>query len=148
MPPLVADFSQDPDFAVPTTDVDLNGMIIWSLTASGTFDANYNGFSQGRITGYVDMRSAIMGEFGTTPDELCSLLTGYGGSCITCPGNGDNYCVYLELDQVSGIRVDNASITTGSLCNNQSSFCATVDANTTFALIGLSGLVILKRRRR
>ncbi len=79
------------------------------LSVTGTFSADATNFGGGTFSGELDVRE--IGVFleslvGTDdPDTLCVTLSSFGADCETCSLDGEDYCLILEADQVTGEEV-------------------------------------------
>ncbi len=111
---LTGDFSAAPTFAIgpddlsiPYNDADL---VLNDFQMAGTFSADGELITDGAISGYLDMRElapALESSIGTSdPDEVCSLLAGFGVTCGACASDGASYCVDLALEDIEAERQD------------------------------------------
>ena len=86
-----ADFTSTPYFEIPEGDVSISvagfTVQINSMSISGTFSSDASYFGGGTVSGEIDARDLgplLKGQVDdTSPDYLCSLLAGFGVSCIS-----------------------------------------------------------------
>ena len=100
-----ADFSNNPYFEIPEGDVTLTvagfTITINSMSISGTFASDASYFGGGTVAGEIDARdlgALLKGQVDdTSPEYLCSLLAGFGVSCVACDSDGEPYCAALKV---------------------------------------------------
>ena len=101
------------------------------MSISGTFAADASYFGGGEVKGELDARELgplLKGQVDdTSPDYLCSLLAGFGVSCIPCASDSEPYCASLKVvdlvaDEQDGelIQIDeeNCHETCADSCDN------------------------------
>ena len=130
-----ADFSNSPYFVIPEGDVTIAvagvSVQINSMSISGTFSEDASYFGGGTVSGEIDARDLgplLKGQVDdTSPDYLCSLLAGFGVSCITCASDGEPYCATLQVvdliaDEQDGeivpVESENCHETCADSCEN------------------------------
>ena len=130
-----ADFSESPYFVIPEGDVTLSvaGFTIQinSMSISGTFSADATYFGGGTVSGEIDARDLgplLEGQVDdTSPEYLCSLLAGFGVSCIPCASDSEPYCATLKVvdliaDEQAGelipVTAENCHETCEASCDN------------------------------
>lgn len=104
-----ADFRNNPYASVgPTTlSLDIEGYTVplSNVYVRGAFVGG-SSLADGALEAELDMRDAAEG-FGTTAANLCEMLgTFLGLSCIACSEDGEERCVALVLEDISGALVD------------------------------------------
>ena len=108
----VADFSSNPYFQAgpETTTFEAGGYSIpvTDFTVSGSFDGTGDNLQNVSVEGYVDLEGLEFSGY-----EACDLLALSGDSCIACPDDGEEFCVYLDVEDSeapyeSGVTVDPA----------------------------------------
>ncbi|MCB9766251.1 MAG: hypothetical protein H6739_41130 [Alphaproteobacteria bacterium] len=99
------DFSESPFFSADTSSINLvyNGVDIpvYNFHLEGTFAADANSFAGGTIWGLGDTR--YMGTFFGEPDNqdyVCDLVSSVGASCEVCPSDGENYCLFIQGEEI------------------------------------------------
>jgi hypothetical protein len=110
----VASFGEDPYFAVGPTDINIDvagvNIQISSLEITGSFRSDCSSFEGGTLAGELDARvlgPLLLDAIGTgDPDEICSLLLGFGVSCEACSSDGAMYCVEVYVDQMTAGEAD------------------------------------------
>lgn len=99
----------NPAFQVGPADTTLNvagvSITINGLSISGAFSPDGSYFGGGRLEGQLDARTLapLLGDLlgVTDPDEVCSLLIGFGVTCGACDSDGAAYCVDVLADQIT-----------------------------------------------
>jgi hypothetical protein len=131
-----ADFSDTPYFEIPEGDVEISvaGFTIQinSMSISGTFASDASYFGGGTVSGEIDARDLgplLKGQVDdTSPDYLCSLLAGFGVSCIPCASDSQPYCASLKVvdlvaDEQDGelvpVEQENCHETCADSCENK-----------------------------
>jgi hypothetical protein len=110
----VADYTEAPYFSVGPQDTSISaaGMDIQisSLQISGTFASDCSSFGGAILGGELDARllGDLLGDLvGTSdPDEICTLLTGFGVTCGACTSDGADYCIEILADQMTADELD------------------------------------------
>ena len=79
------------------------------LRFSGTFSADKSRIDGGTVTAELDIRVLapfLGGVLGTTdPATLCSYLSFLGATCSDCTGDGQPYCLPVDIEDVQGTRM-------------------------------------------
>ena len=110
----VADYTAAPYFSVGPQDTSISAagydIEISSLMISGTFASDCSNFGGGVLGGELDARllGVLLGELVGTedPDEICTLLTGFGVTCGACASDGESYCIEILADQLTANEMD------------------------------------------
>ncbi len=131
-----ADFSQAPYFEIPEGDVAISvagfTVEINSMSISGSFAADATYFGGGTVSGELDARDLgplLKGQVDdTSPEYLCSLLAGFGVSCVPCVSDNEPYCAELKVvdlvaDEQSGelvqVELEDCHETCAASCDNK-----------------------------
>ena len=131
-----ADFSQAPYFEIPEGDVAISvagfTVEINSMSISGSFAADASYFGGGTVSGELDARDLgplLKGQVDdTSPEYLCSLLAGFGVSCVPCVSDNEPYCAELMVvdliaDEQSGelieVELEDCHETCAASCENK-----------------------------
>ncbi|MCP4806614.1 MAG: Ig-like domain-containing protein [Proteobacteria bacterium] len=92
-----ADFSANPYFQAgpDTTTFDAGGyqIPVTDFVVSGSFDDGGDNLVNVSVEGYVDLDGLEFSGYAA-----CDLLALSGDSCIACPDDGDEQCVYLDVE--------------------------------------------------
>lgn len=99
----------NPAFQVGPADTTLNvagvTVTINALSISGAFAPDGSYFGGGRLEGQLDARTLaplLEEPLGVSePDEVCTLLVGFGVTCGACDSDGAAYCVDVLADQIT-----------------------------------------------
>jgi hypothetical protein len=110
----VADYTGAPYFSVGPQDTAISAagydIEISSLMISGTFASDCSSFGGAVLAGELDARvlGVLLGELVGTedPDEICTLLTGFGVTCGDCSSDGEAYCIEILADQMIAEEMD------------------------------------------
>ena len=110
----VADYTNAPYFSVGPQDTAIAAagydIEISNLMISGTFAGDCGSFGGGVLGGELDARilGVLLGELVGTedPDEVCTLLTGFGVTCGACASDGEPYCIEILADQLTALEMD------------------------------------------
>jgi hypothetical protein len=110
----IADYTEAPYFSVGPQDTAISAagydIEISSLMISGTFASDCSSFGGGVLGGELDARvlGVLLGELVGTedPDEICTLLTGFGVECGACTSDGEMYCIEILADQMTAEEMD------------------------------------------
>lgn len=105
-----SDFRNDPYLTVGPTTLSLNvsGITVplQNVYVSGAFVGG-TALADGTLDAELDMREAAAGFGGYSASDLCSLLKSYVGlSCVACSVDGEELCVQLQLEDITGNLVD------------------------------------------
>lgn len=103
------DFSDSPYFELPPADTTISAagydVTISQLSVSGTFAADGSYFGGGVLSGELDARilAPLVGELvgSEDPDEICTLLVGFGVECTECSSDGQNYCIAVLVEDLT-----------------------------------------------
>jgi hypothetical protein len=106
-------FEARPTFMVGPVDVPFTlagfSMRLYDASASATFSADGSFFAGGTIAGNLDARDVVMALSGRgvlpsdSPEALCDIIGNAKLPCTAC-SDGEPYCLYLEVNEVSGHR--------------------------------------------
>jgi hypothetical protein len=106
-------FEARPTFMVGPVDVPFTlagySMRLYDSTAAATFAADGSFFAGGTIAGSLDARDVVMALSGRgvlpseSPEALCEIIGNAKLPCTAC-SDGEPYCLYLEVNEVSGHR--------------------------------------------
>ena len=117
------DFSQNPYFEVPAFNLDivLSGfpLQVQDFSISGILLEDGSGYQYGKISGRIDARtlSIVMPNF--SPDQICTLLSGFGSNCSACL-DGHEYCFEIEAVDMAGQNTGNPTECVGfAFCHPQ-----------------------------
>lgn len=99
---LVTDFSANPAFSYGPQDTRMpfgaNTVTLEDFTLSGALTPDSSGMQGLRIGGRADTRPLVdLVEEGGPDDAICSLMAGFGVTCVTCSSDGGPYCIDLLL---------------------------------------------------
>ncbi len=105
-----SDFRNNPYTSVgPTTlSLTIEGITVplQNVYVSGAFVGG-TGLADGTLAAELDMRTAAAGFGGYSADDLCSLLEDYLGlDCAACSEDGEELCVAMALEDITGSLVD------------------------------------------
>ena len=114
-------------FAIPYEDGEIE---VLSATLSGTFSADGQEIEELAFKGTLDTRPLVP-VFDDSADApasaVCDLLSsGYGVSCVDCPGTAGPYCVDLDIAGARGARID-GTISPRTLDDIDAEACAEVE---------------------
>ncbi|MFN7142402.1 MAG: hypothetical protein ACK4YP_01400 [Myxococcota bacterium] len=103
-----ADFSGNPDFAIGPTDISMSvsgyDLTISAFEVTGTFAEDGSSFEDGTVAGAIDTR-AIDAAIGSDEGTICGYAGSFGAACVVCPGDGEEFCLTLRAEDVSGEEV-------------------------------------------
>ncbi len=84
-------------------------IILYESEVSGWVDTDCAHVLDVRISGQFDFRQTapLFGDLvgSGDPDELCSLVLGFGVSCARCVSDGEPYCVNIDIQEMRGAAV-------------------------------------------
>ncbi len=105
-----ADFRENPYFQLGPLDLALPlGSVtatIENLRLTGRFNADASQIQDGTLQGQVDMRELgvlFQDLIGTSdPTTVCSILSGFGASCVACASDGSVTCLNVAIEDITG----------------------------------------------
>jgi len=105
-----SDFRNNPYLSVGPTTLSLNvsGITVplQNVYVSGAFVGD-SALADGTLDAELDMRTAADSFGGYSASDLCDMLQTYIGlSCVACSADGEELCVQLELEDITGNLVD------------------------------------------
>lgn len=105
-----ADFTANPYFQAGPNDTEFSAggdsIPVLEFTVSGAFGDEGDEMNSVGVTGYADLDGLEYSGY-----EACDLLALSGDSCVACPDDGEETCVYLDVEDddapyESGVTVD------------------------------------------
>jgi hypothetical protein len=106
-----ADFSGQPYFQIGPEDTNISvagfSVTIADLLVSGDFASDGSFWGGGTLAGLIDTRPLVdLIEEGGEDNAVCELVSGFGVECITCPEDGQDFCLEIEAVGLGGDSVD------------------------------------------
>jgi len=85
---------------------------IYDMDISGLFLPDGSGMEDVNMAGAIDLRDIgdalgdLSGGLLSDPETACTLIVTFGVSCNTCPSDGENLCIDVELDKIEAYSTD------------------------------------------
>ncbi len=104
--PTAADFSGNPFFAIGPEDTTLNvsgvSVTVDDLSITGAFSNDGTSMEGASLAGVIDTRplEPLVGA------DACELLAGFGIPCIPCPSGDGDFCLALEVQDMTAVQVN------------------------------------------
>jgi len=82
-----------------------------SVLLSGAFEADGSSIGGARLAGQADARklAPALGDLLSDIDDadsLCTLISSFGVACEPCEGDGQNYCLTIDAQNITAEKVD------------------------------------------
>jgi len=101
----VADFVEAPFFSLTATDVSFGAssatVDLRRLDFTGTVSPDGSWMGGGTFAAVLDTRDIAQIIAGSSPETLCAIAAGLGVPCDMCPQDGAEWCVTLDVLEVT-----------------------------------------------